>query len=65
MKLTQQEIDNIMNNINMYKILLNETDYQAMKHSEGAMSEEDFAPIKTKRASWRARINELEEELNA
>ncbi len=63
MKLTPLEIDNIMNDINMYKILLNQTDYQATKHSEGLIPEEEYASIKAERQSWRDRINELEAQL--
>lgn len=42
---------------------LSDTDYQAIKHSEGQISELDYAPIKEQRQLWRNRINELEEEL--
>lgn len=42
------------------KSKLSNTDYQAIKFSEGAMTEEEFAPIRRQRAEWRARINELE-----
>lgn len=47
--------------INALKQLLANTDYQAIKHSEGEMSEEEFAPIRKQRQVWRIRINELEE----
>lgn len=36
------------------------TDYKAIKYAEGAISEEDYAPIKAQRQQWRNRINELE-----
>lgn len=39
------------------------TDYEAIKYAEGAMTEGEYAPYKTQRAEWRARINELEESL--
>lgn len=42
---------------------LSDTDYEAIKFGEGAMTEEEYAPYKTQRAEWRARINELEESL--
>ena len=42
---------------------LSDTDYEAIKYAEGAMTEEEYAPYKTQRAEWRARINELEESL--
>jgi hypothetical protein len=47
------------------KKLLADTDYQAIKHSEGLISEEDYAAIKVQRQAWRDEINELEAELSA
>ena len=46
--------------INALKQLLTNTDYKAIKHSEGLISDEDYAEIKAQREAWRARINELE-----
>lgn len=37
------------------------TDYQAIKYAEGWLTEEEYLPIKVKRSTWRARINELEQ----
>lgn len=45
------------------KAQLSATDYQAIKHSEGLISEEDYAPIKAQRQALRDRINALEERL--
>lgn len=42
---------------------LSATDYQAIKHSEGLISEEDYAPIKAQRQALRDRVNELEAKL--
>lgn len=50
----------ILAEINALKQLLANTDYRAIKHSEGLISEEDYAGIKAQRQSWRERINELE-----
>ena len=47
--------------INAMKILLRDTDYKAIKHSEGLISDEEYAEIKAQREAWRQRINELEE----
>ena len=47
------------------KKLLANTDYQAIKHSEGLISEADYAAIKDQRQTWRDEINELEAELAA
>ena len=44
------------------KLLLSETDYQAVKYAEGWISEEDYAPIRAERQAWRNEINELEGE---
>ena len=38
------------------------TDYQAIKHSEGLISEEEYAPIKAQRQAWRDEINQLEQQ---
>ena len=56
--------DEIQGEINALKQLLTNTDYKAIKHSEGLISEEDYAEAKAQRQVWRARINELEEELD-
>lgn len=42
---------------------LADTDYEAIKFAEGEMSAEDYAPFKIQRATWRAEINRLEEQL--
>ena len=42
---------------------LEDTDYKAIKHSEGLISEDDYAPIKEQRQIWRDRINEIEIEM--
>lgn len=55
-----EEQRSIFQEIMGLKNYLKNTDYQAIKYSEGAISEEKFAPIKTKRAEARARINEIE-----
>ena len=36
------------------------TDYKAIKHAEGWLTADEYAPIKAQRQQWRARINELE-----
>lgn len=57
------KIENIMNDINIYQQLLSNTDYKALKYSEGVLPEEDYIDIKVKRVEWRMKINELQEEL--
>lgn len=45
------------------KALLTATDYQSHKHADGAMSDEDFEPIRAQRQAWRDEINLLEESI--
>jgi len=42
------------------KKLLADTDYEAIKFTEGELTEEEFAPIKAQRHAWRLEIRELE-----
>ena len=48
--------------IEHYKELLAQSDYQAIKYAEGWLTEEEYAPIKALRQSYREAINELEGE---
>lgn len=57
------EKQTIIGEINALKQLLTNTDYKAIKHSEGEMTDEEYAPTRTQRVEWRERINELEKEL--
>lgn len=60
---TQNENDQaIQGEINALKQLLSNTDYKAIKYSEGLIPEKDYVEIREQREAWRARINELEEE---
>ena len=52
----------IVREIERNKELLTQTDYQAIKFSEGEISEAEYAPIREKRRMWRAEINRLEAE---
>ena len=45
------------------KILLSQTDYKAIKYSEGLYTEQEYQPIKELRQSYRDEINQLETEL--
>lgn len=40
---------------------LRDSDYKASKYADGAYTEEEYAPIRAERASWRAEINRIEE----
>lgn len=48
------------NYIERLKDSLYATDYKAIKHSEGLISDEDYQPIKEERQSIRAEINKVE-----
>lgn len=43
------------------KAELAETDYLCLKFTDGALSEEEYATIRQKRAEYRAEINKLQE----
>ena len=47
----------------LLKRKLCDTDYKAIKYAEGKYTKEEYAPIDAQREAWRARINELEQEL--
>ena len=46
--------------INELKRKLSATDYKAIKYAEGLISEEEYAPIKAERESYRVQIREAE-----
>lgn len=46
--------------INELKKKLKDTDYKAIKYAEGLISEEEYAPIKAERESYRVAIREAE-----
>lgn len=48
------------NYIERLKDELHASDYKAIKHSEGLISEEDYQPIKEERQLIRAEINKVE-----
>jgi len=54
---------NIREQIATLKQNLADTDYQAIKYAEGQISEQDYAPIKAQRQTWRDQINQLEAQL--
>lgn len=50
--------------IQQLKCNLSDTDYVVLKIAEGAASSSDYTDTLALREQWRARINELEKELN-
>ena len=57
------EIVSINKQIQELKQKLSDTDYKAIKYSEGWITEKDYAEVKQQRENWRSAINKLEEEL--
>ena len=62
-KKQKRSAQEIQGDINALKQLLANTDYQAIKYSEGELTEEEYAEMKANRHRWRTEINELEAEL--
>ena len=60
---TRLAIEELKNDIRVYKGLLKESDYKAIKYAEGIINEEDYKEIKTAREGFRGKINELEQEI--
>ena len=58
-----EQIEKLESDIRAYKLLLNDSDYQALKYAEGVLSEEDYLEIKLDRQRYRNKINELEAEI--
>ena len=46
--------------IECYKQLLSQTDYIALKHLDGALTDAEYEETKVLRALYRSKINELE-----
>lgn len=55
--------EQINSEITALKQLLTNSDYKALKYSEGLISDIEYTEIKTYRENLRAQINQLEEEL--
>lgn len=59
----EERISVIEGEINALKQLLANTDYKALKHADGVMSDEEYAETLELRKSYRYKINKYEEEL--
>lgn len=51
--------------IQKFKLLLAQSDYKLYKFMDGAMSEEEYAPIRAQRKNYRDAINQLEKEIES
>lgn len=58
-----ERVMEIQGEINALEQLLKQTDYKAIKHSEGALSDDEYEPDRIKRQEFRDRINELQAQL--
>ena len=47
--------------VEILRQMLRDTDYQAIKYAEGALSDEEYTPMREKRKEWRKRVNEIYE----
>lgn len=59
-ELHKDDIQAINREISELKKKLFDTDYKAIKYSEGWLTDEEYAEVKAQREEWRKRINELE-----
>ena len=58
-----ETITAVLAEINALKQLLEGTDYQALKHADGALSDDEYNEVKAQRQEWRDKINELEAQI--
>lgn len=56
----RDEVDRMDGEIRAYEQLLAQSDYQALKHADGALSDEEYAETRAQRAQWRQAINDLQ-----
>ena len=57
----EERISVIKGEINALKQLLENTDYKALKHADGVISDEEYAETRELRKSYREKINKYEE----
>lgn len=62
-ELHNDDIQAINREINELKKNLFDTDYKAIKYSEGLLTDKEYAEVKAQRQAWRDEINRLEEKL--
>lgn len=58
--MTDFERNEIQCEIQLLKQQLAESDYKCLKHSDGALTDEEYEPVRAQRAELRRKINELE-----
>jgi len=60
---TPATVEEMQGEINALHQLLTNSDYKAIKYSEGLILDDDYAETKAKRQEYRDRINVLQEEI--
>lgn len=55
-----EQLMEVQSEIRAYENLLNQTDYKALKHADGVISDADYKEIAAQRQEWRDKINELQ-----
>ena len=61
--MTNEKKTNIESEIAGLKQLLTNSDYKALKHADGALTDEEYEKIRQERQKLRDKINVLEQEL--
>lgn len=56
-------VDEKQGEINALRQLLSNSDYMAIKYSEGLISDDDYAATRAERQGYRDRINALQEDI--
>lgn len=56
--------ETIYEEIRVREQLLSQTDYKALKHADGALTDEEYAETKALRQKWRDEINVLESQIS-
>lgn len=58
--MTDFERNEIQCEISLLKQQLADSDYKCLKHSDGALTDEEYEPVRKMREELRRKINELE-----
>lgn len=61
---SEQLLQSKLARISELKLLLDETDYQAIKYAEELTSTEEYEPVRLQRQVWREEINCLRDQVN-
>lgn len=58
--MNESELEQIQSEIAGYRQLLLQSDYKALKHADGALTDEEYEPVRAERQELRDKINALE-----